>query len=147
MPKTWILAGDSSRVRIFEASSPKLHLQEIADFANPQGRGTNRDLRTDSYGHYSGTVERAQGETAEPRIDAITHEVEMFSKEVGKYLDKARTEHRYNKLRLIAPPKFLGMIRQNLGKEAQKLVDEELVKDVSRLSVREIEEYLQKQKQ
>ncbi len=147
MPKTWILAGDSSRVRIFEASSPKLHLQEIADFANPQGRGTNRDLRTDSYGHFSGTGERTPGKSAEPRVDPVMHEIEMFSKEIGKYLEKARAEHRYDKLRLIASPRFLGMIRQDLGKEAQKLVDEELVKDVSRLSVKEIEEYLHKQKQ
>ncbi len=141
MQKLWIVAADSSRARIFEVSPPDRHFQEIEDLANPPGRGTNRDIRSDGYGRFYGKGERDQGHTASPPVDAVTHETELFSKDVGEYLDKARTEHRYDKLYLIASPKFLGLIRQNLSKEAQKLVEKELAKDVSWFDAKEIEAY------
>lgn len=146
MPTTWVIAADSSRARIFQVSASDQHLQEIEDLANPQGRAANRELRTDGYGRYYGKGERQQAHTAPPHVDAVDHEIELFSKEVSQYLDKARTEHRFDKLCLIAPPKFLGLMRQNLSKEAQKLVEEELVKDISWFDAREIEEYIRKNK-
>jgi protein required for attachment to host cells len=147
MSTTWVIAADSSRVRIFEMSASDQHLQEIEDLANPQGRATNRDLRTDGYGRYYGKGERQQAHTAPPHVDAVQHETELFSKKLGEYLDKARTEHRYDKLCLIAPPKFLGLIRQNLSKEAQKLVEEEMVKDVSWFDAKDIEKYIHDDRQ
>ena len=67
-----------------------------------------------------------------------------FAKEVGRYLDKARTEHRYDQLVLVAPPKFLGALRKELHKEVEKLVSEELPKDLSWFNAREIEKYFAK---
>jgi protein required for attachment to host cells len=43
---------------------------------------------------------------------------------------------------LIAAPKFLGLIRSNLDKEVQKMVKEELPKDISTYTVQQIEEYI-----
>jgi protein required for attachment to host cells len=42
-------------------------------------------------------------------------------------------------LHLIAPPKFLGQLRKELGKEVRKLVADELPKDLSWLSARDIQ--------
>ena len=67
------------------------------------------------------------------------HETELFAKRIGDYLDRARNAHRYDRLHLIAPPKFLGQLRKELGKEVQKLVADELPKDLSWLNAREIE--------
>lgn len=55
-----------------------------------------------------------------------------FAKEVGRYLDRARNEHRYDQLVLVAPPKFLGALRK------------ELHKDLSWFNAREIEKYFAK---
>jgi protein required for attachment to host cells len=74
-----------------------------------------------------------------PEIEAA-----KFCKEIGRYLDQARMQHRYNRLYLMAPPRFLGMIRKELGKEVGKLVVEELDKDVSWFNAREIERYIKR---
>jgi protein required for attachment to host cells len=142
MPTTWVVAADSSRARIFELMDPDWHIQEIEDMVNPQGRARNRELQSDSYGRYYGKGERDQGHAVLPHVEAGEHQTELFSKAIGEYLDKARTEHRYDKLHLIAPPKFLGLIRQNLSQEAQKLVEVDVAKDVSRFQPRDIQEYL-----
>jgi protein required for attachment to host cells len=140
MQTTWIIAADSTRARIFEAHGTQ-EFHEIEDLLNPAGRESDRDINTDAKGRFYGKGERHQGHTAEPDIDASTHQTELFSKHVTEYLDKARVEHRYDELFLIAYPKFLGMLRENLSKEAQKLIKDEIPKDISKLGEREIHDF------
>lgn len=71
---------------------------------------------------------------------AVQHEVEMFAKKIGDYLDKARTAHRFDRLHLVAPPKFLGQLRKALGKEVQKRIEQELPKDLSWIDARDLEQ-------
>lgn len=144
MQTTWILAADSSRARIFEVHGPQDHLQEIQDFVNPEGRQNTREIENDKRDRFFATPEGSPGEgdTYQPRVETVEHETQMFSKQVSDYLDQARAEHRYDKLCLIAYPKFLGMMRQNLSKETRKLVEDEVSKDISWLDAREIEDYV-----
>jgi protein required for attachment to host cells len=142
MQTTWIVAADSSRARIFEMQGLQDPVREIEDFANPAGREQDRELSSDARGRYYGKGEGQQAHTAEPHVDEVEHQTELFSKRVGEYLDQARVEHRYDKLCLIAFPKFLGLLRQNLSKEARRLVEDEVPKDISKLEARDIEDYV-----
>lgn len=138
MQTTWIIAADSTRARIFEAHGTQ-EFHEIEDLLNPAGRENDRDINTDAKGRFFGMGHQAS--TSEPDVNAPEHQTELFSKQVTEYLDKARAEHRYDELFLIAYPKFLGMLRNNLSKEVQKLIKEEIPKDISRLDEREIHDF------
>src|SRR4051812_34613057 len=117
MEMIWTIAADASRARIFETSNAAQTLQEIENFENPEGRAHNRALISDAQGRYFGQGDSPRAHAAGPKIDAVEHETELFAKTVSEYLDKARVEHRYDKLRLVAPAKFLGLLRKNLSKE------------------------------
>jgi protein required for attachment to host cells len=140
---TWIIAADSSRARILQVTDRKQHLDEIEDLLNPEGRVHDRELLADGHPRFSG---HAGGGPASDREEtsATEHATELFAKRLGEYLDKARTAHKYDRLHLIAPPKFLGQLRKELGKEVQKLVAEELPKDLSWLNARDIEQRYKK---
>jgi protein required for attachment to host cells len=140
MQTTWIVAADSSRARIFEVDVDK-HLREVEDFVNPAGRQQTREIDTDARGRFFGKGS-AQGHTTEPDSDAPTHETELFSKQLSEFLDKACSEHRYDKLCLIAYPKLLGMMRDNLSKETKQRVKDEIPKDISWFDTKEIEDYV-----
>lgn len=142
MPNTWIVVADSSRARVFEVLDRNETLREIDDLINPAGRESDRDLRTDGLGRYYPRGEQTQGHTAAPNTDPAQHEVQLFAKTVGHYLEQARVEHRYDRLCLIAAPKFLGLLRQNLSKSARHLVFEELDKDISWLDGRQVQDYV-----
>jgi protein required for attachment to host cells len=81
---------------------------------------------------------------AHPRQEttAVEQETELFAKQIDRYLDKARVKGLFDKLHLVAPPKFLGLLRHNLGKETAKRVAEEIDKDLSWFDVRELEKYV-----
>src|ERR1043165_4557770 len=131
MKKIWILVADNSRARIYQLHTPDKTPQQIEEFDNPQGRAHNRDLVTDGDGRYFGKGERNQGLTAPAGESAAEHEVELFAKRLAAHLEKCRVEQKFDRIRLVAAPKFLGLLRQNLDKEVEKLVDDSVAKDVS----------------
>lgn len=141
MKTTWIVAADSSRARVLQVTGRERRLEEIEDLLNPEGRLQDRELADDQLGRWSGP-DRPGGNSMPDPVSPREHVVERFAKRVGEYLDKARTEHRYEALVLLAPPKFLGTLRAELGKEVSKLVVRELAKDVSSLSGQELEAWL-----
>ncbi len=150
MTTTWIIAADASRARILQVTDREGHLEDVQDFVNPSARLHERDLTTDAeprFNGHGGVGKAGSDRTGGPRSDReakrrADYETEVFVRELGEFLDKARTAHRYDRLHLIAPPKFLGQLRKELGKEVHKLVAEELPKDLSWLNTRELEQSL-----
>ena len=138
MTTTWIIAADASRARILQVTDRAQQLEEVEDLLNPEGRVHDRELISDAHPRFSGHSGGGPGSDRE-ETSAAEHATELFAKRVGDYLDKARTAHRYDRLHLIAPPKFLGQLRKELGKEVQKLVAQELPKDLSWLNARDIQ--------
>jgi len=136
---TWIIAADASRARILQVTDRERELAEIEDLLNPEGRVHDRELISDAHPRFSGHGGAGGPGSDREETSAAEHATELFAKRVGEYLDKARTAHRYDRLHLIAPPRFLGQLRKELGKEVQKLVAEELPKDLSWLSARDIQ--------
>jgi len=141
MQTTWILAADSNRARIFEVTEKDRRLLEIQDFVNPEARMSERELQSDLQGRVYGYGEHYRAHSATEMV-GVEHANELFGKALGRFLDKARTDHRYDRLYLIAPPKFLGLLRHKLSKEVQKLVAEEIDKDLSWLSEHDINRHL-----
>jgi protein required for attachment to host cells len=141
MATTWIVAADSSRARVLQVADRE-RLVEIESFLNPSGRMDERELTTDAHPRFRGT---AGPGSDRQETSAQEHATDLFAKHVGDYLEKARTDHRYDELVIVAPPKFLGALRGELGKEVEKLVVDELPKDLSWLNERELERYFAKE--
>ena len=140
---TWTIIADSNRVRVFEQQERDKHLHEIEDMVNPGGHTHN--LRKDGDGKLHDKNERTQGHVVAPPTAPVEHENDVFARSIGQYLDQARNARRYGRLRVIAAPKFLGLMRSNLHKEVQKMVEQELPKDISMFSLHQIEAYLDAQ--
>ena len=142
MPTTWIVTADASRARILQVADRE-RLVEVEDLVNPKGRLHNREINTDAKGRFSGP-DRPGGHSSGDEDNTVEHYNELFAKRVAEYLDKARNDHRYERLVLVAAPKVLGQLRKELDKEVEKLVVDELDKDLSWFNAREIERYFAK---
>lgn len=149
MATTWIVTGDASRARILQVTGQN-RLEEIESFVNPKGRMHDRELasgahpRFDGHGGVGKPGSAPTGGPGSDRQEAGPSEIEAekFSRELGRYLDQARMKKRFDRLFLVAAPRFLGMIRKELGKEVQKLVRDEIDKDLSWFDAREIDRFL-----
>jgi protein required for attachment to host cells len=141
MATTWIVAADASRARILQVADRDRRLEELEDLLNPEGRLKDGELAADARGRWSGP-DRPGGNAMHEEVSPSEHVAEVFAKRIGDYLEKARTEHRYEQLYLVAPPKFLGVLRRKLDRDVEKLVVQELPKDLSGLRIQDLQEQL-----
>ena len=133
---TYIVVADAARARIFTRDA--LTLAEKESMVHAEGRLHEGDLVTDGRGdvHESmSTTSRSAGEEGA----ATKHANEQFAKEVAQRLYDARVDNSMEKLIMVAPPKFLGLLRDKLDAPTQKLVIHSLSKDLSKASLNDIQ--------
>jgi protein required for attachment to host cells len=133
----WVVVADAGRARIFETDAKAKHVSEIADLANPEGRSSDNELAG-----YVGGESRPGPQSSPVEPGAREHAVDLFSKEVARYLDSARGERRYDRLYLIAEPDFLGRLRSDVTPEVGEMVADTLDKDISWFSPHDVELYV-----
>ncbi len=131
MRKTWVVAAESSRARIFSANGRTKPMQELEAFAHPRSRAKVLDINSDDAGH----VYDRKGHgihDMESEMDPKKTEADRFAKELADHLDQARAEGRFEALVLIAAPEFLGLLRKHLSPETAKLVTRSVSKNLVR---------------
>ena len=139
--KTWIVVADSSRGRIYVQDTPNGDLQEAEDLIHPSSRLHGGDLVSDRPGSDRGAVGQGR-HVIDARTEAKEHEAETFAKEIAEHLKTARVEGRYQHLVLMAPPAFLGMLRENLDNKVLDLVVRQVDKNLVMHTAKDIRHHL-----
>lgn len=134
---TWILVADEARARVLEARRADGHVVERESFIHEEGRQHARDVVADRLPRAQESVGGAR-HAIEPHTDLETVEASRFAHELAAALEAGRVDHRYERLVLVAPPRFLGTLRAVLPEEVQRHVVGSLPKDVTREPVDDI---------
>ncbi|MCB8889315.1 host attachment protein [Vreelandella malpeensis] len=135
---TYIVVADAGRARIFTHAAGTL--TETQSLVHAEGRMHEGDLVTDSPGGDVHTSSAGATRSSAEGGKALQHENELFAKAVTQRLYDARVNHQMDALVLVAPPTFLGLLRDKLDGPTQKLVTHTLAKDLSKATADEIEQ-------
>lgn len=136
MDDTWLIVADASRARIF-ATDYLLHIDRLVEeMVNDAGRAHERDLVSDDRGRTQAFPggERSAMEPAGHR----EKEVQRFAKAIGERLERARLDKAYERLVVVAPPQFLGTLREALPRTVAEMVQSEVAKDYVHASQQEL---------
>ena len=138
---TWILVADGSQARLFSNDGPG-HGVELVSDAVLRGRNLpGREIMSDRPGR---TFDSAgQGRHAkEPRTDPREVEKRRFADQLAAMLEDELNQGKFDRLVLVAPPKALGQLRDELSKSLRARVSAELTKDLTHLPQQELQEHL-----
>ncbi len=141
MTTEWILVADSAQARLFSRRAERAELDEQQDWVHPESRLHGRELERDR----PGRVFASQGPGRSDTRDSETphrKEAERFAGELAEALDRARTENRFERLILVAEPRFLGLLRDHLSSETADHVARSLDLDLTRESAERIRDAL-----
>lgn len=141
MAKTWIVAADSSRARIFSTDKPKGPLQEMADLAHPEARLHAQDLYTDSPGRPNDGNPSGR-QSMESGSDPKEQESVLFAKRVCQSLSAGLQRGDFEKLYVVSAPTFLGHLRSAMNNSLKGKVVAEIDKNLAAHSVDEIRSHL-----
>jgi protein required for attachment to host cells len=139
--KTWIMVADSARARLFEIGVKDGQLFEVGGYANPEAQIKPSELAHDRLPrtHESASTVR---HAKEPHTDPHDKTAQKFARGLAEILEQGRTAHNYTRLLLVAPARFLGQLRHELGDQVSKLVAKSISKDYSRADAAEIKAML-----
>jgi len=143
MHKTWIVVADSARARIFRREGRWQPLDEFEGLAHPESRLHAGELRTGGPG-----VQRESVRPGHHRIDPETTPTEKeahdFARELGHELHNARSRGEFERLVLVAPPAFLGQLRDKLDPPTRHCIAQEVDKNWARHDTGKIQKLLEK---
>ncbi len=128
MEKIWLVVANHTEARIL-GRNRNGRLVDLETFSFPQAQLPERDILTDSPGRNhdsSGLAHHAM----EPHTDIRQQQAQQFSRQLAERMEEGRNANIYDKLVLIAPPDFLGALRNALSKSCRKQVMEECPKNI-----------------
>lgn len=132
MATTWILVAHEAGARVFENLGPGKGLRFLEGIDHPEGRLQDGDFDADrpgrSFRRNAGDVRRAaMGRSEGPHERAASD----FARALASRLQRARTTGEYDRLVLVAPPKFLGLLRSSIDTPTARCVVGSLDKDLA----------------
>ncbi len=139
--KTWIMVADSARARLFEIGAKDGQLFEVGGYANPEAQIKPSEVARDRLPrtHESASTVR---HAKEPHTDPHDKSAQKFAHGLAEILEQGRTAHNYTRLLLVAPARFLGQLKHELGDQVSKLVAKSISKDYSRADAADIKAML-----
>ena len=91
MTSTWILVADAARARVFEATGRSEPWQEVACFANPDGRAPGRHATTERAPRVNESMGGAR-HAIEPHTSLRDKSTERFAHMLGEALERGRND-------------------------------------------------------
>lgn len=129
MSTRWFVVAHRAGARIFEQQGrEEPRLKE--ELVHPAGRLKTAEQDSDRPG--------VNYESVRPGVHALANEewahdknAREFAHTLASRLDRARTQLHLGGVILVAEPKFLGLLRQALNRESEKLVRGTVAKDLA----------------
>lgn len=143
--KIWIIVASSYDARIFSTAKLADNWELIKEFINPEARLKDQDLVTDKYGNYRNNIMGKPTSAYSEYIDPKIVDIDRFAATLADEINLARTQNKFHKLIMVAPPKFSGMLNKHCDKLTLELVVEHLEKDYTKLAPHELFPMVRKQ--
>ena len=141
MTKVFLVVAESSRAKIFQTDMHLSEMIELEDMVHPASRQHERDITSDLPGRGASSGEGSH-HGIDDQSNARKEEVDIFARQIDKHLAAMLDQGQFEKLALVASPKFLGHLRKHLsGRLADKIVYE-LDKDLLHCKETELKAHL-----
>lgn len=136
---SWILIANRTGARVVEKQGPQLSLLETIDHEN--GRLRDRDIDSDRQGRSFDRM-GASRHALSNEESAHEHDARMFARELARRLHDERLKHSFERLVLVAEPRFLGYLREALDEATERMVIATVAKDLARVALPDLPSHL-----
>ena len=136
--KFWALVANSGQARIVEMRRKPYEFRQVAELESEAQHMTSKDLVSDA----SGRVYHTQGpgtHSMNPRSDPQENAEEQFSRSLAQKMEKAAQLGRFDQLLVIADPKTMGRLRQQMTRSVSGRIADEISLDLVSLPLPQLE--------
>ena len=139
---TWILIADASLAHVMASTGKERDLTKVEDFRLDGTTLPGRDLAADRPGRSFDRAGKGR-HGMEPRTNPREVEQERFAREIVGTLEEADRRQCFDRLILVAPPTFMGLLRNILPPSLANKVSGALTKDLTKVAIHDLTDHLQ----
>lgn len=136
---TWVVIANKAEANIYKVEKNSIG-PLVCKLEHPESRLLDHDLVTSGPGKSYESVGKGR-HAVEPRVSPKKQEFSHFAKDLAHAIDAARARGEIERFYLVANPSFLGLVRQELGKQTLELLAGEVAKDLIHARTDEIRDY------
>lgn len=140
--KTWVMIAGSSRALLYSVSGKDRPWTLVKEYAHPESRVSEGGLSSDQPGRAFGSMGGGARSAMESKTSPKEIEFEHFAHELATALHDGHGQNAYERIVLVAPPHFLGLMRKNIDATVSKLIVATMDKDYLHLSEKEFRGHL-----
>lgn len=129
LEKIWVLVADAGRARFFASDLSLKRFDERRSLIHSQSRLHESDAYSDDRGRLTAPSGFGRGGAAEPKRDLHSIEAHHFARKLNSELERAHRDGEFDKLVIVAPPTFLGILRRELSGAVGRSVETTVTKD------------------
>jgi protein required for attachment to host cells len=133
MNTVWILVCDAAHARVFEIRNEAPTWHAVGVYDHPASRSKTSDLQSDHLGQRAPEGAGVHHGALAPASSPKENEKEHFGRSLASMLAQGIRSRRFYRWVLVAPPHFLGMLRNELSPELTKRLLATVDKDLSHL--------------
>jgi protein required for attachment to host cells len=114
-----VVVADAVQAQLYTRDHNTAPLQNVKTLQHPEGRAKERELTSD----VSGDTFDSHGfgrHSIEADYSVKQHELQLFAREIAATIEQMRTAGAFIELMLVAPPKLLGALRDQLSSSARQ---------------------------
>jgi protein required for attachment to host cells len=141
MSKFWVLVADESAARLFASDKIRVELNEFEILTNPEARLHERDLGTERQGRGFESANPSR-HAMEPSSSIREERARKFVREIARKLEQGANQRDYERLIIVAPPDFLGLLRQQINAGVQERLAQSIGKNLVKATPKSILGYL-----
>jgi CBS domain-containing protein/protein required for attachment to host cells len=151
----WVLVADEALARILRWPEEADELQDVEALTDASAHNNEADFQRDATGRRAGAAPQGSRQgTPQHRLrgpanvtssageDQQHLEAQGFARRVAQHLAGALQQKRFDELRIVAAPRFLGHLRKELNAHVTATVTEEINKDLIHVSNGELTQRL-----
>jgi len=135
----WVLVADEALARILRRPEEGGDLEDVEALTDPAVHAKEGDFQRDASGRRAGVAPQGSPQhrlrgtasvTASAGDEEQHLEAQAFARRVAQHLAGAWRQKRFDELRIVAAPRFLGQLRKELDAHVSAVVSDELDKDL-----------------
>jgi len=142
MNTVWVLVCDASRGRLFEVRDQDPNWVTVDTFDHAESRSKTSDLVGDHLGQRSSEGSSVHHGALAPASSPKETQKAHFGLSLATMLDQAVRSRRFTRWVLVAPPHFVGVLKNMLTPEVTKHLLTTVGKDLTHLGAHELGERL-----
>jgi len=134
----WIIVADRASAKFFEirsgGTSRRVHF--LTQISYPRGRMKAYDINSDRPGRLFGSADTRS--SLDPTQTTHAHESSVFAKSLCDTLCQLQGQQLFDSFVLIAPPKFLGVMRKHFKKSLLQKMSQSIPLEISEFTLEDI---------